>query len=94
MNNLITNNQTTNFYNHITKLLLESKSFIFNVAFINFSGVQLLLDVFQKLENKNIKGKILTSTYLNFTQIKALEKLKRVFKYRIKIYDQTQIVQI
>ena len=76
MNNLITNNQTTNFYNHITKLLLESKSFIFNVAFINFSGVQLLLDVFSKLENKNIKGKILTSTYLNFTQIKALEKLK------------------
>ena len=55
MNNLITNNQTTNFYNHITKLLLESKSFIFNVAFINFSGVQLLLDVFSKLENKNIK---------------------------------------
>ena len=44
MNKLITNNQTTNFYNHITKLLLESKSFIFNVAFINFSGVQLLLD--------------------------------------------------
>jgi len=49
------------------------------VAFINFSGVQLLLDVFSKLENKNIKGKILTSTYLNFTQIKALEKLKKKY---------------
>ena len=87
MNNLITNNQTTNFYNHITKLLLESKSFIFNVAFINFSGVQLLLDVFSKLENKNIKGKILTSTYLNFTQIKALEKLKEFSNIELKIYD-------
>lgn len=87
MNKLITNNQTTNFYNHITKLLLESKSFIFNVAFINFSGVQLLLDVFSKLENKNIKGKILTSTYLNFTQIKALEKLKEFSNIELKIYD-------
>lgn len=87
MNNLITNNQTSNFYNHITKLLLESKSFIFNVAFINFSGVQLLLDVFSKLENKNIKGKILTSTYLNFTQIKALEKLKEFSNIELKIYD-------
>lgn len=87
MNNLITNNQTTNFYNHITKLLLESKSFIFNVAFINFSGVQLLLDVLSKLENKNIKGKILTSTYLNFTQVKALEKLKEFSNIELKIYD-------
>lgn len=87
MNNLITNNQSTNFYNHITKLLLESKSFVFNVAFINFSGVQLLLDIFSKLENKNIKGKILTSTYLNFTQTKALEKLKEFSNIELKIYD-------
>lgn len=87
MNKLITNNQTTNFYNHITKLLLESKSFIFNVAFINFSGIQLLLDLLSKLENKNIKGKILTSTYLNFTQVKALEKLKEFSNIELKIYD-------
>lgn len=76
MNSFITNNESSNFYNHIAKLLLDSKSFIFNVAFINFSGVQLLLEVFSKLENKNVKGKILTSTYLNFTEVKALEKLK------------------
>ena len=76
MNTLITNNQTSNFYNHITKLLLECESFIFNVAFINYSGVQLLLDCFKTLEQKEVKGKILTSTYLNFTQIKALEKIK------------------
>lgn len=90
MNNLITNNQSTNFYNHITKLLLEADSFIFNVAFINFSGVQLLLDVFSKLENKNVKGKILTSTYLNFTQVKALEKLKEFSNIELKIYDSNE----
>ena len=87
MNTLITNNQTTNFYNHITKLLQECESFIFNVAFINFSGIQLLLDSFEILEKRNIKGKILTSTYLNFTQIKALEKIKEFKNIELKIYD-------
>lgn len=87
MNSFITNNESSNFYNHIAKLLLDSKSFIFNVAFINFSGVQLLLDIFSKLENKNIRGKILTSTYLNFTEVKALEKLKEFRNIELKVYD-------
>lgn len=87
MNNLVTNNQITNFFNNITELLDNCESFYFNVAFINFSGIQLLLDSFKKLEEKNIKGKILTSTYLNFTQIKALEKIKKFKNIELKIYD-------
>ncbi|MEV9592789.1 DEAD/DEAH box helicase [Aliarcobacter butzleri] len=87
MNNLVTNNEITNFFNNITELLDNCESFCFNVAFINFSGIQLLLDSFKKLEEKNIKGKILTSTYLNFTQIKALEKIKKFKNIELKIYD-------
>lgn len=87
MNNLVTNNEITNFFNNITELLDNCESFCFNVAFINFSGIQLLLDCFKKLEEKNIKGKILTSTYLNFTQIKALEKIKKFKNIELKIYD-------
>lgn len=87
MNNLVTNNQITNFFNNITELLDNCESFCFNVAFINFSGIQLLLDSFKKLEEKNTKGKILTSTYLNFTQIKALEKIKKFKNIELKIYD-------
>ncbi|WP_323597373.1 DEAD/DEAH box helicase [Aliarcobacter butzleri] len=87
MNNLVTNNQITNFFNNITELLDNCESFYFNVAFINFSGIQLLLDSFKKLEEKNIKGKILTSTYLNFTQTKALEKIKKFKNIELKIYD-------
>ncbi|WP_323594034.1 DEAD/DEAH box helicase [Aliarcobacter butzleri] len=87
MNNLVTNNEITNFFNNITELLDNCESFYFNVAFINFSGIQLLLDSFKKLEEKNIKGKILTSTYLNFTQIKALEKIKKFKNIELKIYD-------
>ena len=87
MNTLLTNNQTTNFYNHITKLLQECEIFTFNVAFINYSGLQLLLDSFRILEQKGVKGKILSSTYLNFTQIKALEKIKEFKNIELKIYD-------
>ena len=90
MNTLITNNQTSNFYNHITKLLLSSESFILNVAFINYSGLQLLLDSFKLLEQKGIKGKILTSTYLNFTQVKALEKIKEFKNIELRIYDSNE----
>jgi superfamily II DNA or RNA helicase len=93
LNKLITNNHTTNFYNHLISSLEKCNSFIFNVAFVSFSGVQLLLDTFKKLEEKSIKGKILTSTYLNFTDPKALEKLLSFKNIELKIYnsDETNI---
>ncbi|MGB1226301.1 MAG: DEAD/DEAH box helicase [Poseidonibacter sp.] len=87
MNTLITNNQTSNFYNHLEQALNCCNSFIFNVAFINFSGLQLLLDSFKNLEQKGVKGKILTSTYLNFTQVEALRKIKEFKNIELKIYD-------
>ena len=87
MNTLITNNQRSNFYNHLEELLNSCNSFVFNVAFINFSGLQLLLDSFKSLDEKGIKGKILTSTYLNFTEVKALKKIKEFKNIELKIYD-------
>lgn len=87
MNELITNNENSNFYNHLTKLLSECDSFIFNVAFINYAGVQLLLNSLDELRKKGIKGKILTSTYLNFTESKALKKLLEFENIELKIYD-------
>ena len=90
MHKLITNNQSSNFYNHLLKNLISCNSFIINVAFINFSGLQLLLDTFKNLEKSNIKGKILTSTYLNFTEVKALEKLREFKNIELKIYDSNE----
>ena len=87
MNTLITNNQTTNFYNHLEEVLLKCNSFIFNVAFINFSGLQLLLDTLKTLEQKGVKGRVLSSTYLNFTEVKALKKIKEFKNIEVKIYD-------
>lgn len=90
MNQLITNNKSSNFYNHLTTSLCCCEYFIFNVAFINFSGLQLLLEIFKDLEEKGIKGKILTSTYLNFTEAKALDKLREFSNIEIKIHDNSQ----
>jgi|TARA_R110002033_G_scaffold102305_2_gene150260 superfamily II DNA or RNA helicase len=87
VNSLITNGSNSNFYTHLTKLLRECKSYYFSVAFINFSGVQLLLDSLEFCQKNGIKGKILTSTYLNFTQPKALEKLLEYENIELKIYD-------
>jgi HKD family nuclease len=87
VNTLITNGANSNFYTHFIKLLKECKSYCFSVAFINFSGVQLLLDSLEFCQKNGIKGKILTSTYLNFTQPKALEKLLEYENIELKIYD-------
>ncbi|MGP2656193.1 DEAD/DEAH box helicase [Malaciobacter sp. WC5094] len=87
MNKLLVNNASSNFYNYITKLLKECDFFVFNVAFVNFSGIQLLLDTFDELNKKNIKGKVLTSTYLNFTEPYALEKINEFSNIELKVYD-------
>ncbi|WP_321313897.1 DEAD/DEAH box helicase [Halarcobacter sp.] len=87
MNQLITNTPSNNFYNHIISLLESCDSFIFNVAFLNYSGVQLLLNSLEKCRQKGVKGKILTSTYLDFTEPKALSKLLEFENIELKIFD-------
>ncbi|HEY5525275.1 MAG TPA: DEAD/DEAH box helicase family protein, partial [Clostridium sp.] len=85
-NKLIVNSQKGNLLKELKVSLQECKSFYFSVAFINFSGLQLLLDSFKELEEKGVKGNIITSTYLNFTEPKALEKLKTFSNIDLKIF--------
>lgn len=83
---LITNQKSSTFYEELHDSLETCKSFYFSVAFINYSGLQLLLDLFTSLENRNINGKIITSTYLNFTDIKSLRRLTTYRNIETKIY--------
>lgn len=55
--------------------LRQCDAFFFSVAFITESGVVSLLNTLIELEKKNIKGKIIASRYLEFTQPKALRRL-------------------
>lgn len=79
-----------NFYAELQESLLSCRSFQMSVAFVRYSGIQLLLETFEELEKRNIPGKILTSTYLNSTQPKALTALRRFSNLETKIYIPTR----
>ena len=83
---LIVNSDKGNLLSELVKSMSECESFYFSVAFINFSGLQLLLDPLKEAENKGIKGKIITSTYLNFTDAKALEKIREFDNVDLKVF--------
>lgn len=71
----------------IKEELENCDSFIMSVAFITMSGLMPLLEIFKELEEKNIKGKILTTNYLNFTEPKALKKLNEFSNIKVKLFD-------
>ncbi|WP_418585201.1 DEAD/DEAH box helicase [Intestinibacter sp.] len=85
-NKLIINSKQGNLLNELKKNLKECERFYFSVAFINYSGLQLLLDTFKELEMKGVKGQIITTTYLNFTEPKALERLQEFENIDLKVF--------
>jgi superfamily II DNA or RNA helicase len=83
---LIVNSDKGNLLRELIKSMSECDRFYFSVAFINFSGLQLLLDPLKEAEKKGIKGRIITSTYLNFTDAKALEKIREFNNVDLKVF--------
>lgn len=60
--------------------------FIMSVAFVTSSGIIPLLETLKYLENKGVKGKILTTDYLNFSEPKALKRLLNFSNISVKLY--------
>lgn len=85
-NELIVNSQKGNLLQELKICLSQCNGFYFSIAFINFSGIQFLLDSFKELGKKGIKGKILTSTYLNFTEPKTLERIRNFSNIDLKVF--------
>ncbi len=67
--------------------LLSCDGFQISVAFITMSGLTPLLQTLKELESKNVRGEILTTNYLSFSEPKALEKLNGLKNITIKMYD-------
>lgn len=67
--------------------LLHCDQFQISVAFITMSGITPLLQTLKELESKNIRGQVLTTNYLNFSEPKALEKLNSLHNITVKMYD-------
>jgi HKD family nuclease len=69
----------------IIQELNNCDSFFISVAFVTTSGVATLMNTFQSLQNRGIKGKLLVSQYLNFTQPEALRRLSNFDNIELKI---------
>ena len=70
----------------LEKELLNCDEFSISVAFITRSGIEPLLLTLKELEKKNIKGRILTTDYLLFSDPSALDKLNELSNIELKMY--------
>ncbi|WP_069591988.1 DUF3427 domain-containing protein [Methanosphaera sp. WGK6] len=61
--------------------------FYISVAFITESGITPLLQNLKELESNNIKGKILTTDYLFFSEPNALRRLNKLNNIEVKLYS-------
>ena len=85
---LLCNNSSTKVINSIRDELRSCDEFIFSSAFITMGGITPLLEEFRYLQDNNIKGKILTTDYLYFTEPEALKKLDSFDNIEVKLYSQ------
>ncbi|MBI9095198.1 MAG: DEAD/DEAH box helicase [Sphaerochaeta sp.] len=76
----------------LTTLLKELESctsFEFSVAFITAGGLAMLQQGLHDAEARNVRGKILTSDYLNFTDPNAIEHLMTKFSnIEVRVYSE------
>jgi superfamily II DNA or RNA helicase len=75
--NLLLNNKEAGqkVLSHVLTEMQNCEEFWFHVAFLTKSGIAVLMNTFKELESRSVKGKILVSQYLNFTQPQALRVL-------------------
>ena len=68
--------------------LNHCKSYMFSVAFITSGGVAPLLTTLKELDDKGIKGKILTGSYLGFTQPEPLRVLDSLENTEVRLIEE------
>lgn len=65
--------------------LENCNQFFISVAFVTTSGVATVINKLKELEDRGIKGQILVSQYLNFTQPEALKRLIQFENIELRI---------
>lgn len=65
--------------------LENCNQFYISVAFVTTSGVATIINKLKELENREIKGEVLVSQYLNFTQPEALKRLAQFKNIDLRI---------
>ena len=72
--------------------LLACEQFQISVAFITMSGIAPLLQTLKELEKRGVKGEILTTNYLDFSEPEALLKLHGLSNITLKMYEDRKSV--
>lgn len=72
-NQFLTNYTETTFLDKIKDNLRKCKAFHFSVSFIKKAGLVLLFREIEAAVERGAKGRIITSTYQNFTDIESLK---------------------
>ena len=70
----------------LTEELDTCDAFDFSVAFINDTGLASIMQKLEYLAKHNIKGRILTTNYLNFTTPGSLSKLLEFPNIELRVY--------
>lgn len=84
---LLYNDASTKVVNSILDELHECDGFMMSSVFVTMSGLMHLLEEFKLLEAKGIRGKILTTDYLFFTEPRALRKLQEFSNIEVRLYS-------
>lgn len=87
MPKLLVNNKEENVLSTIIDELHKCKSFTISVAFITESGLASLKSYLYDLNEKGIKGKIITSNYLGFNTPNMYKELLKLKNVEVRLTD-------
>ncbi|MFJ7736871.1 DUF3427 domain-containing protein [Lysinibacillus sp. NPDC097287] len=82
---LLTNKSYENVLSTLLQELKTCQTFTFSVAFITEGGLATLKTMLYDLQLKGIKGRILTSTFLNFNQPKMFTELLKLENVEVRL---------
>ncbi len=74
----------------IEDLLLSCESYFLSVAFITLDGITPLLETLEELERSGVKGRILTTDYLSFSEPRALDRLDSLPSVELRMFRSSE----
>ena len=89
---LIANGEGRNVLSAIEDGLRSCDEFLISVAFITPEGLLTLKPILKELEDRGVRGRILTTDYLGFNSPEVLEDLGNLKNIDLKVYCTTMVV--
>lgn len=82
---LLSNNENSDVLTELIEELQTCKEFMFSVAFITESGLATIKSHLLDLKDKGVRGRIITSDYLQFNSPKVFKELLKLENVEVKI---------